>query len=60
MKRSSGPSPCSFACSDIEEAIEIANDTPFGLGASCGPREPVEQQRFIAELQCGGVFLNAW
>jgi succinate-semialdehyde dehydrogenase / glutarate-semialdehyde dehydrogenase len=54
-----GPVAMLFRVQDINEAIEIANDTPFGLCASAWTREPVEQQRFVSELQCGGVFLNA-
>jgi succinate-semialdehyde dehydrogenase/glutarate-semialdehyde dehydrogenase len=48
-----------FRAQDLNEAIEIANDTPFGLAASAWTRDPAEQQRLVAELQCGGVFLNA-
>jgi len=54
-----GPAAMLFRVQDINEAIEIANDTPFGLSASAWTRDPVEQQRLISELQCGGVFLNA-
>jgi succinate-semialdehyde dehydrogenase/glutarate-semialdehyde dehydrogenase len=54
-----GPVAILFRVQDINEAIEIANDTPFGLSASAWTRDPAEQQRFISELQCGGVFLNA-
>jgi succinate-semialdehyde dehydrogenase / glutarate-semialdehyde dehydrogenase len=54
-----GPVAMLFRAQDINEAIEIANDTPFGLSASVWTREPAEQQRFISELQCGAVFLNA-
>jgi succinate-semialdehyde dehydrogenase / glutarate-semialdehyde dehydrogenase len=54
-----GPVAMLFRAKDVNEAIEIANDTPFGLSASVWTREPAEQQRFISELQCGGVFLNA-
>ena len=54
-----GPVAMLFRAQDINEAIEIANDTPFGLCASAWTRDPAEQQRFVAELQCGGVFLNA-
>jgi succinate-semialdehyde dehydrogenase/glutarate-semialdehyde dehydrogenase len=54
-----GPVAMLFRVQDINEAIEIANDTPFGLSASAWTRDPAEQQRFISELQCGGVFLNA-
>jgi succinate-semialdehyde dehydrogenase/glutarate-semialdehyde dehydrogenase len=54
-----GPVAMLFRATDINNAIEIANDTPFGLAASAWTRDPAEQQRFVAELQCGGVFLNA-
>jgi succinate-semialdehyde dehydrogenase/glutarate-semialdehyde dehydrogenase len=54
-----GPVAMLFRAKDVNEAIEIANDTPFGLSASVWTREPAEQQSFISELQCGGVFLNA-
>jgi succinate-semialdehyde dehydrogenase / glutarate-semialdehyde dehydrogenase len=54
-----GPVAMLFRVQDINEAIEIANDTPFGLSASAWTRDPAEQQRFISQLQCGGVFLNA-
>jgi succinate-semialdehyde dehydrogenase/glutarate-semialdehyde dehydrogenase len=53
-----GPVAMLFRVQDINEAIEIANDTPFGLAASAWTRDPVEQQRLVSELECGGVFLN--
>jgi succinate-semialdehyde dehydrogenase / glutarate-semialdehyde dehydrogenase len=54
-----GPVAMLFRVQDLNEAIEIANDTPFGLAASAWTRDPAEQQRLVSELQCGGVFLNA-
>ena len=54
-----GPVAMLFRVQDLNEAIEIANDTPFGLSASAWTRNPAEQQRLVAELQCGAVFLNA-
>ncbi|WP_263368960.1 NAD-dependent succinate-semialdehyde dehydrogenase [Edaphobacter bradus] len=54
-----GPVAMLFRVRSLEEAIEIANDTPFGLAASAWTRDPAEQQRFVSELQCGAVFLNA-
>jgi succinate-semialdehyde dehydrogenase / glutarate-semialdehyde dehydrogenase len=54
-----GPVAMLFRVQDLDEAIEVANDTPYGLSASAWTREPSEQQRLVSELQCGGVFLNA-
>ncbi len=54
-----GPVAMLFRVKDLQEAIELANDTPFGLGASAWTRDPGEQQRLVAELECGSVFLNA-
>jgi succinate-semialdehyde dehydrogenase / glutarate-semialdehyde dehydrogenase len=54
-----GPVAMLFRIQDINEAIEIANDTPFGLAASAWTRDPAEQQLLVSSLQCGVVFLNA-
>jgi succinate-semialdehyde dehydrogenase/glutarate-semialdehyde dehydrogenase len=54
-----GPVAMLFRVGSLDEAIELANDTPFGLGASAWTRDPAEQQRLVAELECGSVFLNA-
>jgi succinate-semialdehyde dehydrogenase/glutarate-semialdehyde dehydrogenase len=53
-----GPVAMLFRARDLEEAIEIANDTPFGLAASAWTRDPGEQQRLVSELDAGVVFLN--
>ncbi len=53
-----GPVAMLFRVGSVEEAIEVANDTPFGLGASVWTQSAEEQKRLIAELECGGVFVN--
>src|SRR6202022_5091050 len=54
-----GPVAMLFRADDLNHAIQLSNDTPFGLAASAWTREPTEQQRLVTELQCGSVFLNA-
>ena len=54
-----GPVAMLFKVASLDEALEIANDTPFGLGASAWTRDPAEQQRLVAEIQSGAVFVNA-
>jgi succinate-semialdehyde dehydrogenase / glutarate-semialdehyde dehydrogenase len=53
-----GPVAMLFRARDLDEAIEIANDTPFGLSASAWTRDPGEQQRLVSEIEAGAVFLN--
>jgi len=54
-----GPIAMLFRVGSLEEAIRIANSTPFGLGASAWTRDLNEQQRLTSELECGQVFFNA-
>ncbi|MGA9355015.1 MAG: NAD-dependent succinate-semialdehyde dehydrogenase [Terriglobales bacterium] len=53
-----GPVASIFRVRDIDQAIHIANDSRFGLGASVWTHDPVETERFINELEAGMVFLN--
>jgi len=53
-----GPVASVFRAENVSEAIRIANDTRFGLGASAWTNDKMEQDRFINELDAGMVFIN--
>jgi succinate-semialdehyde dehydrogenase / glutarate-semialdehyde dehydrogenase len=53
-----GPVALFFRVSDSSEAIAIANDNQFGLGASAWTNDHDEQELFISELESGMVFIN--
>jgi succinate-semialdehyde dehydrogenase/glutarate-semialdehyde dehydrogenase len=53
-----GPVASVFRAKDVNDAIRIANDSRFGLGASAWTNDPAEQQQFIDELDAGMVFIN--
>jgi succinate-semialdehyde dehydrogenase/glutarate-semialdehyde dehydrogenase len=54
-----GPVALLFRARDVDQAIAIANDSPFGLGASAWTNNETERRRFITELESGMVFINA-
>jgi len=54
-----GPVMLLFKVENIDEAIRIANESPFGLGSSVWTEDKTEQTKAITRLEAGATFVNA-
>jgi succinate-semialdehyde dehydrogenase / glutarate-semialdehyde dehydrogenase len=54
-----GPVASIFRVGDAAGALEMANDSSFGLAASAWTNNPEEQELFTSDLETGMVFINA-
>lgn len=53
-----GPVGMVFRAKDEDEAIEIANGTPFGLGSYVYTTDPEQAQRVADRIDAGMVYIN--
>jgi succinate-semialdehyde dehydrogenase/glutarate-semialdehyde dehydrogenase len=53
-----GPVASLFRVKNAEDAIRVANDHRYGLGASAWTNDPRERELFVNELEAGMVFIN--
>ncbi|WP_073945920.1 NADP-dependent succinic semialdehyde dehydrogenase [Streptomyces kebangsaanensis] len=53
-----GPVATLYRAADLDEAVLIANDSPFGLSSNVWTRDESEVDRFVRDLEAGGVYIN--
>ncbi|MFF2614217.1 NADP-dependent succinic semialdehyde dehydrogenase [Kitasatospora sp. NPDC058046] len=58
LEETFGPVATVYRVADLDEAVAVANDTPFGLSANVWTTDEAERERFVRDIQAGGVFFN--
>ncbi|CAL9638964.1 Succinate-semialdehyde dehydrogenase [NADP(+)] 1 [Streptomyces sp. enrichment culture] len=53
-----GPVATLYRAADLDEAVLIANDTDFGLSSNVWTRDEADVDRFVRDLEAGGVYVN--
>lgn len=55
-----GPVQCVIPYDDLDEAIAIANDSPYGLGGGICSTNTSRAQKVAAKMRTGTVWINTW
>ncbi|HYD40540.1 MAG TPA: NAD-dependent succinate-semialdehyde dehydrogenase [Anaeromyxobacter sp.] len=53
-----GPVALVVRVRSLDEAIDVANEVPYGLGSAAWTEDPAERARFVDELEAGMTVLN--
>jgi succinate-semialdehyde dehydrogenase / glutarate-semialdehyde dehydrogenase len=53
-----GPVAGLYRVGSLDEALEVANGTEYGLGSNAWTTDPAEQERLVTGLDAGQVFVN--
>ncbi|MER5931986.1 NADP-dependent succinic semialdehyde dehydrogenase [Streptomyces sp. NPDC002054] len=53
-----GPVATLYRVADLDEAVHRANHTPFGLSSNVWTRDDADVERFVRDLEAGGIFIN--
>ena len=53
-----GPVASLYRVADLQEAVQVANQTPFGLSSAIWTQDAQEQEYAIENLEAGGTFIN--
>ncbi|AXE25035.1 NADP-dependent succinic semialdehyde dehydrogenase [Streptomyces globosus] len=53
-----GPVATLYRVADLDEAVERANHTPFGLSSNVWTRSEEDVDRFVRDLEAGGIYVN--
>ncbi|AEW97789.1 MULTISPECIES: NADP-dependent succinic semialdehyde dehydrogenase [Streptomycetaceae] len=53
-----GPVATVYRVDDADQAVRLANDSPFGLSSNVWTHDEDEQRRFVRDIEAGGVYFN--